>query len=83
MMMTSSQILPTFPLPTLLIVAGKGGTVLPEDVSEMKMLLPTMNVSYVPTAGHMIPWDDLEDFFGAFGDFLGHPLIHISRKATN
>ena len=29
----------------------------------------------VDNAGHMIPWDDLEGFFAAFGDFLDQPLV--------
>ena len=33
-----------------------------------------LQVAHVPNAGHMIPWDDLEGFFAAFGDFLGQPL---------
>jgi N-formylmaleamate deformylase len=58
-------------VPTLLMVAGKGGTILPEDVDEMKGFLPSISVTHVPNAGHMIPWDDFSGFFEAFGDFLG------------
>lgn len=62
------------PAPTLLMVAGKGGVILPEDEAEIKQLLPTLQIAHVENAGHMIPWDDFDGFFAAFGDFLGQPL---------
>jgi N-formylmaleamate deformylase len=56
----------------LLMVAGKGGVILPEDVVEAQALQPGLTVSHVAAAGHMIPWDDFDGFFAALGDFLGH-----------
>jgi hypothetical protein len=38
----------------------------------------TVNVTHVPDAGHMIPWDDEEGFYRAFGDFLGVPLAALA-----
>lgn len=66
--------LPRITAPTLLMVAGKGDVIRPEDETEIRGLLPQVQVSRVPGAGHMIPWDDLEGFLIAFGDFLGKPL---------
>ncbi|MEN3290837.1 MAG: N-formylmaleamate deformylase [Burkholderiales bacterium] len=60
--------------PTLLMVAGKGGVILPEDIAEIRSLQPTVSVVHVETAGHMIPWDDEEGFYRAFGTFLGAAL---------
>lgn len=69
------QDLPHLEAPALLIVAGRGGVIQAEDVAEVRQLQPTLQVAHVPNAGHMIPWDDLEGFFAAFGEFLGQPLI--------
>lgn len=63
--------LPSIQVPTLLMVAGKGGVILPEDEAEMRELLPSLRISHVPNSGHMIPWDDFEGFFAGFEDFLG------------
>lgn len=60
--------------PVLLMVAGKGGVILPEDQAEMAELLPQITLAEVKDAGHMIPWDDFSGFFHAFGDFLGCSL---------
>jgi N-formylmaleamate deformylase len=46
----------------------------PEDIEEIRTLAPRLVHSHVPDAGHMIPWDDEEGFYRAFGDFLGAPL---------
>jgi N-formylmaleamate deformylase len=59
--------------PTLLVAAGKGGVILPEDIDELCALKPSLKVARVETAGHMIPWDDFEAFFPSFGAFLGTP----------
>ena len=48
--------------------------ILPEDEEEIRRLQPGIRIARVPNAGHMIPWDDLDGFFAAFGDFLGAPL---------
>lgn len=61
-------------VPTLLIVAGRGGVIQAEDEAELQGLLPSLQIARVADAGHMIPWDDLEGFFAAFGTFLGQPL---------
>lgn len=66
--------LPKLSVPTLLMVAGKGGVIQAEDEQEIKRLLPQIQISHVPAAGHMIPWDDYEGFFNAFADFLGPKL---------
>jgi N-formylmaleamate deformylase len=66
--------LPELHLPSLLMVAGRGGVILPEDEREIASLKRDIRISRVPGGGHMIPWDDFEGFFAAFGDFLGQPL---------
>lgn len=61
-------------LPTFLMIAGKGGVIDAEDEAEIRSLQPAIHIARVESAGHMIPWDDFEGFFSAFGDFLGQPL---------
>ena len=66
--------LPHIEVPTLLIAAGRGDVIRPEDLAELRALLPAMQVATVAGAGHMIPWDDEPGFYRAFGDFLGKAL---------
>ncbi|MGF6873050.1 alpha/beta fold hydrolase [Paraburkholderia sp. MM5477-R1] len=66
--------LPKLDVPTLLIAAGKGDVILPEDEAEIRHLNPSIDIARVNGAGHMIPWDDYEGFFAAFGTFLGSRL---------
>ncbi|MBF7688558.1 alpha/beta fold hydrolase [Acinetobacter rathckeae] len=68
------QFVPQIPVPTLLMVAEKGGVILPEDEKELQQLSSQIDVVKVPNAGHMIPWDNYEGFFQAFSDFLGPQL---------
>ncbi|MGA3682460.1 alpha/beta fold hydrolase [Pseudomonas graminis] len=68
------QDLPNLPVPALLIVAGRGGVIQPEEEAEIRQLQPDILIARVENAGHMIPWDNLPGFFAAFGDFLGTPL---------
>ncbi len=68
--------LPQVAVPALLMVAGRGDVVRVEDVNEIRSLLPAVEVAHVPGAGHMIPWDDEDGFYSAFGEFLGAPLSH-------
>lgn len=68
------QYFPQLPAKTLLMVAGKGGVIQAEDEAEIRKLLPTIEISRVAGAGHMIPWDDFHGFFNAFGTFLGPSL---------
>ncbi len=66
--------MPHVAVPALLMVAGRGDVIRPEDVEEIRGLMPQLQVARVPGAGHMIPWDDEAGFYRAFGDFLGAPL---------
>ncbi|MFT3803989.1 MAG: alpha/beta hydrolase [Burkholderiaceae bacterium] len=61
--------LPHIRLPARLVVAGGATVVLPEDVAEVRELVPQIEVRRVEKAGHMIPWDDLEGFLAAVQDF--------------
>lgn len=56
---------------TALMVAGKGGVILPEDEDEILLLKPDMVITHVENAGHMIPWDDEEGFYSALTHILG------------
>jgi N-formylmaleamate deformylase len=62
---------PHIKVPTLLMMAGRGGVIQEEDERELMQLLPALQTVRVPHAGHMIPWDDEEGFYRAFGSFLG------------
>jgi N-formylmaleamate deformylase len=66
--------LPHLRVPTLLVVAGKGGVILPEDVEEVQRLMPSMKIERVENASHMIPWEDCEGFFAAVTPFLSKKL---------
>ncbi|MGV8919740.1 MAG: alpha/beta fold hydrolase [Pseudomonas sp.] len=68
------QNLPQLSVPSLLIVAGRGGVIQAEDEAEMLQLQPELLIAHVENAGHMIAWDDLEGFFAALGDFLGESI---------
>lgn len=56
--------------PAMLMVAGRGGVIAPEDEAEIRSLNPAIEMTRVANAGHMIPWDDFDGFFEALGDFL-------------
>lgn len=62
--------LPALRMPTLLVVAGKGGVINDADVAEVRSLLPGIAVRKVEHTGHMIPFDDLEAFLGSMQGFL-------------
>ena len=66
--------LPLLNVPVLLVTAEKGDVVLEDDAAEIARLAPGTLHHRVPAAGHMIPWDNEEGFYAAFGDFLGAPL---------
>jgi N-formylmaleamate deformylase len=67
--------LPHVTVPTMLMVAGRGDVIRPEDIEEIQKLMLSVEVARVPNAGHMIPWDDEQGFYGAFGSFLGTALV--------
>jgi len=68
------QDMPELNVPVLLMTAERGDVVRDEDVEEIRGLLPSMEHTRVPDAGHMIPWDNEEGFYRAFGSFLGAAL---------
>jgi N-formylmaleamate deformylase len=63
--------LPGIRIPTRLIAAGRGDVIRPDELDEILALMPHLETCRVEGAGHMIPWDDYEGFFDAFGTFLG------------
>lgn len=62
--------LPHLTVPTLLVVAGRGDVIRPEETDEIRGAMLSIEVAHVPNAGHMIPWDDEEGFHRALGRFL-------------
>ncbi|MDZ4783074.1 MAG: alpha/beta hydrolase [Planctomycetia bacterium] len=56
--------------PTLLVVAGKGGVILDEDIAEIRKLMPSIEVRRMDHVGHMIPWEDLDGFVAALEGFV-------------
>ncbi|KMM80961.1 alpha/beta hydrolase [Pseudomonas deceptionensis] len=75
------QDLPKLAVPTLLMVAGRGGVIQAGDEAEILDLNPAINIARVENAGHMIPWDDLEGFLATFGEFYDHPPTRTQRTA--
>jgi len=65
------QYLDRIQVPVLLMLAGRGDVVRSGDEAEMRGLIKDLQISRVPDAGHMIPWDDEDGFYAALGDFLG------------
>ncbi|WP_322027965.1 alpha/beta hydrolase [Burkholderia sp. BCC1977] len=61
--------------PALLITAEFGDVVRDEDVHTLQELLPSLRHARVRNAGHMIPWDNAEGFYEAFGSFLGTEIL--------
>ncbi|GAJ28170.1 alpha/beta fold hydrolase [Acidomonas methanolica] len=59
------QDLPFLDLPVTLMVATRGGVILPEDEAEILGLNPSIQITHVAEAGHMIPWDNLSGFIEA------------------
>lgn len=62
--------LPRLHVPTLLLAAGQGGVIRPEDLEEIRALNPAIATQVVPHVGHMLPWDDLEAFLEPVRAFL-------------
>ena len=69
---------PKSQVPMLLMTAERGDVVRDEDVAELQGLAPGLQHTRVPNAGHMIPWDNEEGFYTAFGTFLGAALTPAS-----
>lgn len=61
--------IPKITTPTRLVIAGAAPVIGAEDETELRALLPSMDVRTVEGAGHMIPWDDLNGFLAAVMDF--------------
>ncbi|MFD1768098.1 N-formylmaleamate deformylase [Sphingorhabdus buctiana] len=63
------QDLPHLDLPMRLVVAGASPVIEEADIAEFKRLAPSIEITTVEGAGHMIPWDDLDGFLRAVSDF--------------
>ena len=66
--------LPHIGIPMALIVAGRGGVILPENVAEIQRLAPSIEVRKVEGAGHQMQVDDLEGFISALGSIFHRAL---------
>ncbi|MGD9942368.1 MAG: alpha/beta fold hydrolase [Burkholderiaceae bacterium] len=66
--------LPRIRVPALLLSAERGNVISDDDVAEIRGLCPGIGHLRVAGAGHMIPWDNEDGFYAAFGDFLGASL---------
>lgn len=62
--------LPRLNVPALLLAAGQGGVIQPEDIEEIRALNPAIAVEVIRHVGHMLPWDDLEAFLTPVMGFL-------------
>jgi N-formylmaleamate deformylase len=63
--------LPRIAARTLLVYAEKGGTVSEADADEIVSALKHGQKRRIDRAGHMIPWDRLDEFVGSVQSFLG------------
>ena len=61
--------IPHLKLPLRLVVAGGAPVINDDDIKELVELAPHLDVRIVDKAGHMIPWDNLEDFLSAVSGF--------------
>lgn len=52
-------------VPTSLLVAGRGGVILPEDEREMQRILPSILIKRLETAGHQMQVEEPEAFLRA------------------
>jgi N-formylmaleamate deformylase len=62
--------LPKILVPTLLLVAGKGGVIDQSDINEIREVAPSIKTIRIDHCSHMIPFDDLEAFLAAVVGFL-------------
>ncbi len=68
----TEDIYPDFPkitCPTLFVYAGNATVVSDADAAEIVRLIPNARAARV-AAGHMIPWDNLEDFLKVVVPFM-------------
>ncbi|MGQ3673298.1 alpha/beta fold hydrolase [Xanthobacter sp. TB0136] len=65
------QDLPKLKVPSVLMIASRGGVIEEADEAEIITLNPAIRSTRVPDAGHMIPWDNFDGFFDALDILLG------------
>lgn len=66
--------LPHISVPTILIAAGKGDVIRPEDEREILELMPRIKFLRVADAGHQIQVDNYDGLFAALSSSLGIAL---------
>ncbi len=70
-------LMPLIECPTLLICAGNGGTITPDEEEEIVGLIGDCRSTRIPDVGHMIPWDDLDALTDAVRGFVMQAgLVH-------
>lgn len=62
--------LPRIVCPTLLVYAAQGNAVSDADAAHIIELIPSARLVRIEHAGHMIPWDNLDDFMSAVQTFI-------------
>ena len=72
--------LPHLVQPTLLVAAGRGDVIRPEELDEIRALLPAIVTVRVEDAGHMIPWDNYDGFFAAVDPFLATSVANTAAR---
>ena len=55
----------------VVIVAGKGGVILPQDEAEIRRLAPAIEIRKVERAGHQMQVDDCDGFLDALRSVTG------------
>jgi len=59
--------------PALMLCADQGGVVADEDIDEIRDNNPKLQVRRMSGVGHMVPWDDLEQFISLVKEFIEVP----------
>jgi len=64
-------LLPQIPVPVLFVYGAESPVVPAGELPELRALLPRARFEAVDRAGHMIPWDNLDDFVAVILRFTG------------
>lgn len=73
--------LPHLTVPTALIVAGRGGVILPQDESEIRQLLPSIVIERLENAGHQVQIDDVEGLLSILTRLFASEKSPAARKS--
>ncbi len=65
-------------IPTALMVAGGAATILPDDLNELRQLIPDLFVETLDGVGHMMPFEAEDMFFASFDRMM----LAVSRQTA-